>query len=247
MSKGNKDTIEKKRINQFGDYEDTSEMSCSDWNERWKKEQTQFHVPKVHPMLEKHIDRLTDGKTNLRIFVPLCGKSIDLKWLADQGHEVVGCDCSETGCKEVFERDNIPYTNEYRHNVKSKLLKATDRKLSLYVGDFFNLQRKELGEFDCIWDRGSFVAIPVTKRQEYADIILSIMTNETRYLLDCFKVDNTYFGGPPFNCTETHVKECFDTQCRVEKIDDRDALTKWQTEVWKVDTFLEELYMIRLK
>ncbi|OWF35528.1 probable thiopurine S-methyltransferase [Mizuhopecten yessoensis] len=234
------------KVNQFGDYEDTTNMSCKDWNERWGKKQTQFHMPKVHPMLSKCIDRLTDGKKNLRFFVPLCGKSMDLNWLLEQGHEVVGCDCSEAGCKEVFERDSIPYTTEYRQNVKSTLLKATDRKLSLYVGDFFQLQRKELGEFDCVWDRGSLVAVPVKKRQEYADIILSIMTNETRYLLDCFLVNNDIFGGPPFNCTEEEVNKYIGHQCRVEKIEERDAMTNWQ-KTWGLKSFVEEVYMIRLK
>jgi len=36
-------------LNQFGDYEDTTNMSCVDWDERWKKNQTQFHMGKVHP------------------------------------------------------------------------------------------------------------------------------------------------------------------------------------------------------
>ncbi|XP_033736866.1 probable thiopurine S-methyltransferase [Pecten maximus] len=245
MSEGN--VTKERPINQFGDHKDTTDMSCKDWNERWKKEQTQFHMSIVHPMLLKHINRLTDGKSNLRIFVPLCGKSMDVKWLSDQGHEIVGCDCSEAGCKEIFERDNIPYTSEYRHSVQSTLLKATDRKLSLYVGDFFHLQKKEIGEFDCVWDRGSLVAIPVKRRQEYADILVSVMANETKYLLDCFLVDNVIFGGPPFNCNEKNVKEYFGSQCVVEKIDQRDALTKWQTETWKVKSFLEELYLIRIK
>ncbi|XP_060072240.1 thiopurine S-methyltransferase-like [Ylistrum balloti] len=132
----------KKRINQFGDYDDTSNMTCTHWNDRWRKGQTQFHMPKVHPMLIKHIDRLTDGKTNLRFFVPLCGKTMDLNWLLERGHEVVGCDCSEEGCKEIFKRHNISYKTEYKANVRSTVLQGTDKKLSLYVGDYFDLQRK---------------------------------------------------------------------------------------------------------
>ena len=40
---------EKRRVNQFGDYEDTSNMTVKDWEYRWSKEQTQFHMPKYHP------------------------------------------------------------------------------------------------------------------------------------------------------------------------------------------------------
>lgn len=31
-------------------------------------------------MLDKHYTDLTGGKSSLRIFLPLCGKSWDLKW-----------------------------------------------------------------------------------------------------------------------------------------------------------------------
>lgn len=236
-----------KKLNQFGDFEDTTNMSVDDWNKRWDKDQTQFHMPKVHPVLQKHIQRLTDGKPHLRIFVPLSGKSLDLKWLLDQGHEVVGCDCSERGCQEVFDRDGIPFSSEYRHTVKSNLYKATDgRKLTMYAGDFYDLHRKELGEFDCVWDRGSFVAVPVTRRKEYSDILVSTMTNETKYMLDCFLVDNEIFGGPPFDCCENDVRKYFGKQCVVEKFEERDAFTKWQAS-WGLKTFVEEVYMLTLK
>ena len=39
----------KRKLNQFGDYEDTSNMSVNDWEDRWNKSQTQFHVSRVHP------------------------------------------------------------------------------------------------------------------------------------------------------------------------------------------------------
>lgn len=38
-----------RKINQFGDYEDTSNMKPEDWDYRWGKSQTQFHMPKIHP------------------------------------------------------------------------------------------------------------------------------------------------------------------------------------------------------
>ena len=40
---------EKRRLNQFGDYEDVTNMTVDDWEYRWKLEQTQFHVQRVHP------------------------------------------------------------------------------------------------------------------------------------------------------------------------------------------------------
>lgn len=34
-------------------------------------------------MLSKHSDTLTGKRKNLRIFLPLCGKAVDMKWLVD--------------------------------------------------------------------------------------------------------------------------------------------------------------------
>ena len=40
--------------------------------------------------LQKYIDLFTDGKTGLSIFVPLCGKSLDLKWYVSANVHFIG-------------------------------------------------------------------------------------------------------------------------------------------------------------
>ena len=37
------------KLNQFGDYEDATNMSVNDWEDRWNRSQTQFHVNRTHP------------------------------------------------------------------------------------------------------------------------------------------------------------------------------------------------------
>lgn len=236
-----------RKLNQFGDYEDATNMSVDDWEDRWNKAQTQFHVTRVHPMLEKHYHELTGGNTSLRIFLPLCGKSIDLKWLADKGHDVVGCEGVDLGCLEFFEEQNIPYTRQPLSGIEGAVYKATDgKKITLYRCDYFQLTSKLTGTFDCVWDRGSFVAIPTQRRQEYVNVTLPLLKNNTKYLLDCFLVDNKVFGGPPFNCTEEEVSKFFGKKCKSKKIDTKDAFTKWQ-ESWGIKSFVEEVYMLTPK
>lgn len=46
------DPVVDRKINQFGDYEDTSNMKPEDWDYRWGKSQTQFHMPKIHPYVD---------------------------------------------------------------------------------------------------------------------------------------------------------------------------------------------------
>lgn len=238
---------EKRRLNQFGDYEDVTNMTVDDWEYRWKLEQTQFHVQRVHPMLQKHLEKLTQGKIRQRIFLPLCGKSIDIKWLSDQGHEVVGNEAVAMGCQQFFEEQNIPYKIEPLNDINGDVYKATDgSSITLYRCDFFDMSRDLCGQFDAVWDRGSFVAIPVADRKRYATKIQSLLKDDSRYLLDCFLIDNDVFGGPPFNCEEEDVKKNFGEICSVKKVDIKDVFGKWQ-ESWGVKSFFEEVYFLEPK
>lgn len=237
----------RRRLNQFGDYEDVTNMSPDDWEYRWSLDQTKFHMPKVHPMLQKHIDKLCQGKIRQRVYVPLCGKTLDMKWLADQGHEVVGNEYVDAGCRQFFEEQNIPYKSEPIPGVNGVVYSSTDgSSIKIYRCDCFDLNSKVIGTFDCIWDRGGFVALPIKDRQRYASSIIGLMKKDCRYLLDCFLVDNDIFAGPPFNCTDLNVTKCFADRCSIEKIDARDAFTKWQ-ESWGIKEFIEEVYMIKPK
>ena len=50
----------------------------------------QNHMSDAHPDMLKFQDQFL--RDNCRVYLPLCGKSVDLKHLADKGHEVVGCE-----------------------------------------------------------------------------------------------------------------------------------------------------------
>ena len=77
------------------------------WIESWKRGSTRWHEGQVNAMLEKHAQDLTSGRTNLRVFVPMCGKSVDLLWLTDNGHTVVGVELAEIAVKSFFEETNL--------------------------------------------------------------------------------------------------------------------------------------------
>mgnify|MGYP000992455332 CR=1 FL=1 len=61
------------------------------WLERWRNGQIGFHNSEVNGMLLRHHAQLGAAA---RVLVPLCGKSLDMGWLAAQGHEVVGIELS---------------------------------------------------------------------------------------------------------------------------------------------------------
>ena len=58
------------------------------WHTRWAN-QIGFHLDEINPYLMRHLSRLR-LQAGERILVPLCGKTLDLAWLAAQGLEVLG-------------------------------------------------------------------------------------------------------------------------------------------------------------
>jgi len=70
-------------------------MNPEFWQARWQDKRTGFNQPEVNPLLTKYLTAL-NLPSGSRVFVPLCGKSIDMIWLASQGYDVVGVELVES-------------------------------------------------------------------------------------------------------------------------------------------------------
>ncbi|KAF3834108.1 hypothetical protein F7725_025312 [Dissostichus mawsoni] len=142
-------------------------MALGEWEERWQEDRIGFHQPHVHKMLESHIDKVLAGRTGVRFFFPLCGKAVDMKWLADMGHSVVGVEISEKAIKQFFEDNNMTYSEEPVPALPgAKVFKGSERNISLYQSDLYNFSSAIGGQFGAIWDRGSLVAINPRDREK---------------------------------------------------------------------------------
>jgi len=127
------------------------------WDFDWKSPDLPWQVQDPHPLIVKHEHAITKGRSNLKVLVPLCGVSVDLVWLADRGHSVVGIEFQASGCEAFFEMykleyDSQPLTEEY------KVYKAKNKDITLYQCDFFkfaDLAPSLKGSFDVIWDRAA--------------------------------------------------------------------------------------------
>jgi thiopurine S-methyltransferase len=69
------------------------------WNERWQQRHIGFHLGHPHDWLVAAHERFPAAS---RIYVPLCGKTVDLVWLRDQGHEVIGCEFVASAIQDFF-------------------------------------------------------------------------------------------------------------------------------------------------
>ena len=64
------------------------------WQARWAQGQIGFHLQEVNPYLQQHWPSLSIAPGS-QVLVPLCGKSLDMAWLAGQGLRVLGVELAD--------------------------------------------------------------------------------------------------------------------------------------------------------
>ncbi|KAJ8273359.1 hypothetical protein GJAV_G00100730 [Gymnothorax javanicus] len=222
-------------------------MDLSEWTGRWQEGRIGFHQLHLHKMLECHIDKLLCGRKGVQIFFPLCGKAVDMKWLADMGHSVVGVEISEKGIKEFFEEHNLNYSEELVPDISdAKVFKSTDGKISIYMCDLFKFSSAISGKFGGIWDRGSLVAINPCDRQRYSATILSLMDKDCRYLLDTLQYNPELYRGPPFFVPDEDVQKLYGETCDIQLLDSADSFSEKHKQ-WGLDYLIEKVFLLTPK
>lgn len=176
-------------------------MDPSFWHRRWEKNEIGFHTSKPHPMLIAHFDALSapDGG---RVFVPLCGKSLDIHWLLSKGYRIVGAELSRNAIEQLFQELGVePTITEAGQHIR-----FSADGIDIFVGDIFALSADDVGVVDAIYDRAALVALPEALRQAYAPHVVAL-TGGAPQLLICFEYDQSQVDGPPFsvNDAECHA------------------------------------------
>lgn len=180
-------------------------MKASFWHERWEHHNIGFHMSQTNPKLEEYFDILKLARES-RILVPLCGKTLDMPWLASQGMQVVGVELSPIAVKEFFESvDRVP---EVKDVGNLKLYSAGP--YSLFQGDIFELTPEWLGPIDAIYDRAALVALPHAMRQRYTEHLINL-TQKAPQLLLCFTYDQSQMEGPPFSISDEEIKAHYES------------------------------------
>src|SRR5215510_8607601 len=64
-------------------------MNSEYWINRWNQNQTGFHLKGVNPLLTQFWPSIAESEEGPgSVLVPLCGKTQDLMWLAEEEHDV---------------------------------------------------------------------------------------------------------------------------------------------------------------
>lgn len=176
------------------------------WHEKWKSNQIGFHLPETNPLLVKHLPAL-QLNSHSRIFLPLCGKTLDIHWLLSQGYRVSGAELSSIAVEALFEELKLVPTI----TKVATLTRYSAENIDIFNGDFFELTAKTLGKVDAIYDRAALVALPETVRKRYTQHLVNI-THCVPQLLVCFEYNPTQHDGPPFSISAHEVTQHYQQQ-----------------------------------
>ncbi len=198
-----------------------SHVDTAQWKDAWAKGRTSFHEGKPNEFLSKHVDALTGGKPAITIFVPLCGKAVDLKWLYDRGHSVVGVEVANQAIEEFFTENNLEFSKEDVDKVHGTLYKSSDGRIRLYACDLYDFSNEVESGMQAVWDRGSLVAINKEDREKYIKILRSVTSDDCRYLAEVFNYDPTKLNGPPHTILETELARILGDAWSFKFLDER--------------------------
>lgn len=189
------------------------------WLQRWREGRTGFHQQQANPWLLKYWPSLALAPDS-QVLVPLAGKSLDLAWLAGQGHRVLGVELSPLAVAAFFaEHELTPQVSESRYGQHYRA-----GNIELICGDVFGLDAELLGGCSAIYDRAAMIALPPELRRRYADEVYGRLPAVCRGLLITLDYPQSERAGPPFAVPETEVRERLGGDWDVATLERRDIL-----------------------
>ncbi|MBK3506356.1 thiopurine S-methyltransferase [Pseudomonas sp. MF6747] len=194
------------------------------WQERWARNQIGFHLPEVNPYLQRHWPKLALAE-GAKVLVPLCGKSLDLMWLASLGYRVLGVELSEQAVEAFFsEQGLLPRISQ---RGVFKVYRAD--LIEVWCGDFFALDAEALADCSALYDRAALIALPPLMRAQYAEHLNALLRPGCQGLLITLDYDQTQKAGPPFAVADEEVKLLLGGHWSVQVLEEQDILG----ESWK--------------
>ena len=176
-------------------------MESAFWHEKWERNDIPFHASDANPLLVKHFSALALPEGS-RVFVPLCGKTLDIRWLLSNGFRVAGAELSPLAIDQLFaELGAEPAIAD----VRGATHYSADG-IDIFVGDIFELTRETLGPIDAVYDRAALVALPENMRARYTAHLTEI-TSTAPQLVICYEYDQTALDGPPFSISNDEVRK----------------------------------------
>ncbi|MCG6940751.1 MAG: thiopurine S-methyltransferase [Thiohalocapsa sp.] len=212
-------------------------MTPEFWHQRWQQGEIGWHSDDINRHLAEHWPALGVPATG-RVLVPLCGKSLDMLWLAGRGHQVLGVELSPIAVAAFFEDNGL--SAQVTDLAPWPFVRWAVDELELLAGDFFDLSPELLqgaggaggAGIDAVYDRASLIALPPALRPAYARNLAALLRAAGGTaavpvsLLITLDYDQACMPGPPFAVAEAEVQTLFGADFRIELVADFDALAE---------------------
>jgi len=189
------------------------------WELRWQEGRIGFHLPEVNSYLLRYSDKLLTQNLE-SVFVPLCGKTLDLTWLAGRTKKVVGIELVHKAVKDFFKENKLTHSIQQ----SGKLNLFSSDTIVLFQGDFFDLNKEQTASFDAIYDRGSIVALDQPERERYVNHLMSFLEPGGRILLITLEYDQNQMTGPPFSVPADEIERLYALYGELELLETSDIL-----------------------
>lgn len=183
-----------------------------DWLSRWNEGRIGWHEPLGNAALRRYWPSLPAGA---RVLVPLCGKSVDMAWLASRGLTVTGIELSSIAVEAFFAEQELSVSVERRGGFDVHT--AAEMPITIWCGDFFEFTG---GGCDALYDRGALVALPADLRPRYARHLTSLLRPGARRLVITLEYDQARVAGPPFSVPPDELLRYWPDLERVGAADD---------------------------
>lgn len=186
------------------------------WQQRWADNQIGFHQDTPTPLLLKYWPALGIAP-GARVFVPLAGKSLDMAWLASQGHRVLGVELAQPAVEQFFEQ----------HGLQPEVSESTYGRhyaaggIELICGDAFALDEAALRDCVAVFDRAALIALPPDLRARYASQLYARLPSGCRGLLVTLEYPQQERAGPPFAVREDEVRLLYGSDWEIDLLDSR--------------------------
>ncbi|KAL3908877.1 MAG: hypothetical protein SGILL_008315, partial [Bacillariaceae sp.] len=198
------------------------------------------------------------GVKNARVFVPLCGKTVDLAFLTTLASEVVGVEGIRVALEQFAEENPDLKISEPTADARSDgYERFVGENITLLKGDYFDLDStKTDGEFGMIFDRASMVAIEPKMRPAYIDILGKLLAPGGIILLVVLErkgSEEAMKKGPPYSIAEATVRSLYEALDWVESVkllEQSDQLERKPEDRERypdLDQLLETVYEVRRK
>lgn len=194
-------------------------MDADFWLSRWRSGDIGFHQPDGHDLLKKHWASI-GAAAGATVFVPLAGKTLDLRWLAAQGHTVIGVELSELAIDQFFADSGLTPTTA----TSGGFIVKSSGPFTMYVGDFFELDARNLFGASAAYDRAALIALPHELRARYSAHMAALLPPGAPALLISVAYPEHEISGPPFSVEPAEIDDIYGNAFDIGVLEARDGL-----------------------